>query len=174
MNVKQERLFEGLPANLPETKLSEIVTSCAEEVLETGKKILPIRQNQVESFHHDVEAILQATEYVIKEPWRRSKKPHRNLVDAIQEILFHHPRYKERFLLILKEIPEQKKQRKPYKPWIPTQLSSIIMIRRDLLEEDPGPDVFCVIKSVKPRDKEPKRRRSRRRPKRTALATFSN
>lgn len=144
MKVRQERLFEGLPANLPETELSKLVVACAEKALETGKEILPITENQVESFRQDVEALLQPCDYLI-EGRKRSKKPHRNLVDAVQEVLHHNPRYRRRFLLVLKEVPEQKKQRKPYKPWIPTHLGNITMIRRDLLEVDPGSDVFCVI-----------------------------
>lgn len=42
-----------------------------------------------------------------------------------------------------------------------TRLSGILMIRRDLLEIDPGPDVYCVIESSKKREGGvPTRRRS--------------
>lgn len=160
MRARQE-LFEGLPADLPETKLGELVIAYAERAAETGMEKLPITQDEVESYRNEVEALLQLSNHLVEGPKKRSKKLHRNLVAAVREILYHHPEYRNKFLLVLKEIPEQEK------PWVPTHLGTVTMIRRDLLEKDPGPNVYCVIESSKKRgDTIPMKRKSLYRVKR--------
>lgn len=149
MAAIQEQLpKESLP-EFPQTRLGKLVIAWAEEARETGILILPIKQSDVESYHDDVKTILIHCGYMEKGDIWPSKKPHRNLVSAICEVLYYYdPGFHEEFLLILKEIPEQKKQRKPYKPWVPTHLKSVTVIHRNLLKVDPGPDAPCVIESV--------------------------
>lgn len=145
MTLRLERIFgESLP-KLPETELGRLVTTYAEQALEKGTVTLPIKESDVESFRDDVRALLQPCDLPM--PYtKRSKKPHRNLVAAIHEALYHDPRFQGQILLVVEEIPEQPK------PWIPTHLRRIIMIHRDSLEADPGPDVYCVTETVRKRE----------------------
>lgn len=106
MVAAQEKISRELLPELPQTKLGELVVPRAWKAFITGKKTLLIKQGEIKSYHSDIEDILQFCGYSgtdLVRGRKLSKKLHRNLASAVQEILYHNPQLRGRLFLIQKE-----------------------------------------------------------------------